>query len=36
MRIIAPAVELWPEIRRRVPVPGDVEELLLAGLASDG
>jgi hypothetical protein len=36
MRIIAPGMELWPEIRRRVPVRGDVEELLLAGLASDG
>jgi len=32
----SPPVELWPEIRRRVPVPGDVEELLLAGLVSDG
>ena len=34
--IPSPPVELWPEIRRRVPVPSDVEELLLAGLASDG
>jgi hypothetical protein len=34
--IASPPVELWPEIRRRAPVPGDVEELLLAGLASDG
>jgi len=29
-------VELWPEIHRRVPVPRDVEELLLAGLATVG
>ena len=34
--IASPPVELWPEIRRRVPVPSDVEDLLLAGLASDG
>ena len=34
--IALPPLELWPEIRRRAPVPGDVEELLLAGLASDG
>ena len=34
--IASPPVELWPEIRRRVPVPGDVEELLLAGLAPVG
>jgi hypothetical protein len=34
--IVSPPVELWPEIRRRVPVPDDVENLLLAGLASDG
>ena len=34
--IASPPVELWPEIRGRVPVPRDVEELLLAGLASDG
>ena len=32
--IASPPVELWPEIRRRVPVPRDVEELLLAGLTS--
>jgi len=32
--IASPPVELWPEIHRRVPVPGDVEELLLAVLAS--
>ena len=31
--IASPPVELWPEIRQRVPVPGDGEELLLAGLA---
>ena len=34
--IASPPVELWPEIRRRAPVPGDVEELLLAGLATVG
>jgi len=34
--ISSPPVEVWPEIRRRVPAPGDVEELLLAALASDG
>ncbi len=34
--IAAPPVELWPEIRRRVPVPGDVEELLLAALGGNG
>ena len=28
--IESPPVELWPEIHRRVPVPSDVEELLLA------
>jgi hypothetical protein len=31
-----PPVELWPGIHRRVPVPSDVEELLLAGLATAG
>ena len=34
--IASPPLELWPEIRRRTPIPGDVEKLLLAGLASDG
>ena len=34
--IASPPVELWPEIHRRVPVPRDVEELLLAGLATVG
>jgi hypothetical protein len=34
--IESPPVELWPEIHRRVPVPSDVEELLLAGLATAG
>ncbi len=34
--IESPPVELWPEIHRRVPVPSDVEELLLAGLATVG
>jgi len=34
--IASPPVELWPEIVRRAPAPGDVEDLLLAGLASDG
>ncbi len=29
--IAAPPVELWPQICRRVAVPADVEELLLAG-----
>jgi hypothetical protein len=33
--IASPPVELWPEVRRRVPVPGDLEELLLVGLASN-
>ena len=33
--IESPPVELWPEIHRRVPVPSDVEELLLASLASN-
>ncbi len=32
--IVSPPVELWPEIHRREPVAGDVEELLLAVLAS--
>ncbi|MGO9486870.1 MAG: hypothetical protein ACLPX9_20255 [Rhodomicrobium sp.] len=32
----SPPVELWPEILRRMPVPGDVEELLLAGLDTNG
>ncbi len=34
--IASPPVELWPEIHRRLPVPGDVEELLLAGLPTLG
>ena len=34
--IASPPLELWPEVRRRVPVPGDVEELLLAGLVTVG
>jgi hypothetical protein len=34
--IASPPLELWPEIRRRAPIPSDVEELLLTGLASDG
>lgn len=34
--IASPPVELWPGIRRRVLVSGDVEELLLGALASDG
>jgi hypothetical protein len=25
----SPPIELWPTVVRRVPVPGDVEELLL-------
>ncbi len=33
--IASPPVELWPQVRRRSPIPADVEELLLAGLASD-
>ncbi len=33
--IASPPVELWPQICRRVPVPADVEELLLSELASD-
>ena len=33
--IASPPVELWPQIRRRVAVPADVEELLLSELASD-
>jgi hypothetical protein len=31
--IASPPVELWPEIRRRVTLPADVEDLLLADLA---
>ncbi len=34
--IASPPVELWPQIHRRVPVPADVEELLLSELAKDG
>ena len=34
--IASPPLELWPEVRRRVPVPGDVKELLLTGLATIG
>jgi hypothetical protein len=34
--IASPPVELWPEICRRLPVPGDVEELLLAGWLTTG
>ena len=30
--IAAPPVELWPEVIRRVPVPPDVESILLAEL----
>ena len=30
--IASPPLELWPEIRRRAPIPSDVEELLLTGL----
>jgi len=33
--IASPPVELWPQIRRRAPVPPDVEGLLLSALASD-
>lgn len=28
----SPPIELWPSVMRRVPVPGDVEELLLKAL----
>jgi hypothetical protein len=34
--IASPPVELWPEIRRRVDVPADVEALLLTPLAEGG
>ncbi len=34
--IASPPVELWPQICRRVPVPADVEDLLLSELAKDG
>jgi hypothetical protein len=34
--IASPPVELWPEIRRRVEVPADVEALLLTPLGDGG
>jgi hypothetical protein len=33
--IAAPPVELWPDVRARVPVPPDVETALLAPLTAD-
>jgi predicted nucleotidyltransferase len=33
--IAAPPVELWPDVRARVPVPPDVEAVLLAPLSAD-
>ncbi len=34
--IAAPPVDLWPEIHKRAVIPADVEELVLAPLASGG
>jgi hypothetical protein len=33
--VLAPPIELWPAVQTRVPVPGDVEAIVLAPLRAD-